>query len=79
MNADELFDAFAKVRCKIIEKSQSARRVAKEAHKKGSATKHAKFNSVARVYEMILEDLDPISAELFANTSQEFKDSDIQF
>ena len=79
MNADELFDAFASVRIKIIEKAQLARRVAKDAHKKGNATKHAKFNSVARVYEMIFEDLDPISAELFANTSDEFKASDIPF
>ena len=56
--------AFQALKARLLEKAALARRVAKDAHKRGDKKKHDKFNAVARVYEMISADLGPLCDRL---------------
>jgi len=74
MNIDEIYDEFHDIGGRLQEKARAARATAKAARKAGNTKKWDKFNSVARVYEMIYLDVIPLGAELVEHLSDERKE-----
>jgi hypothetical protein len=60
-------------------KAISARKTALKARKSGDLQKSDKFNSVARVYEMVTIKIGPLERALLNHTSGEFQDSQMPF
>lgn len=79
MTIDEIYDELNDVEKKIYEKAHSARDKAKKARKAGDMKKWDKFNAVARAYEMVYEDINPLRCELIDYTSDERRYIDVPF
>lgn len=74
MKIEDIFTVMDKIVSRVSDKAASARRVARAAHRQGNVRKRDKFNVVARVYEMLRDELGPLSSELVEHTPAEFRE-----
>lgn len=79
MNIEEIFTELQDLGCSMADKARRARETARKSHKRGELKKRDKFNAVARAYEMMHEELNPLCVELLDHTSGDFRNKDVPF